>query len=44
MLEWLFNNTIEVAYWFGLWNLLHFLTLKIKSSVFKKDKTNDEDT
>lgn len=35
MLDWLYTNTIEVAYWFCLWNLLHFVYTKLKRALAK---------
>ncbi len=35
MQEWLYNNTIEVVYWFVVWNLLHFVYTKLKRALSK---------
>ena len=35
MLEWFYNNTVEVIYWFAVWNLLHFTYTKVKRALNK---------
>ena len=37
MLNWLATNTIEVFYWFLVWNILHFTYIKVQKFFMKGD-------
>ena len=44
MTNWLLNNTVEVIYWFLVWNLLHFSYIKIKDRIERAAKNDSGET